>query len=178
MFFSRLSRHQLARNGLYALRSFSATSRPFRVLGVQQIAIGCADKAPLEALWKGIFGLEASATKTIESENVEEDIVKVGISPFEVEIDLMRPIDPDKSPKVHIPPLNHVGLWIDDLETAVEWMEEQGVRFTPGGIRPGAAGHNVTFIHPKGNDKAPIGGAGVLIELVQAPPEVIEAFKE
>ncbi|KAG7355712.1 glyoxalase/bleomycin resistance protein/dioxygenase [Nitzschia inconspicua] len=180
MFASKLS-NILARNSRSTLRVLSTTTtsaRPFRVLGVQQIAIGCAEKAPLEALWKGIFGLEASATKKIESENVEEDIVKLGLSPFEVEIDLMRPIDPEKSPKVHVPPLNHVGLWIDDLEVAVEWMESQGVRFTPGGIRKGAAGHNVTFIHPKGNEKAPIGGAGVLIELVQAPPEVIEAFKE
>ncbi len=56
------------------------------------------------------------------------------------------------------------------------WLTEQGVRFTPGGIRAGAAGHDVCFIHPKGNDDAPIGGAGVLIELVQAPPEVIAAL--
>jgi hypothetical protein len=51
-----------------------------------------------------------------------------------------------------------------------------GVRFTPGGIRPGASGHNVTFIHPKGNEASPIGGAGVLIELVQAPADVIAAL--
>lgn len=53
-----------------------------------------------------------------------------------------------------------------------------GVRFTPGGIRKGASGHNVTFIHPKGNADSPIGGAGVLIELVQAPPDVISALKK
>ena len=35
----------------------------------------------------------------------------------------------------------------------------------------------MTFIHPKGNEQSPIGGAGVLIELVQAPPEVVEALK-
>ena len=51
-----------------------------------------------------------------------------------------------------------------------------GVRFTPGGIRPGASGHLVTFVHPKGNDAFPIGGAGVLIELVQAPADVIQAL--
>jgi lactoylglutathione lyase len=77
---------------------------------------------------------------------------------------------------VHIPPLNHIGLWVDDLERAVEWMQKEGVRFTPGGIRMGASGHNVTFIHPKGNEKAPISGNGVLVELVQAPSDVIEAF--
>lgn len=55
---------------------------------------------------------------------------------------------------------------------------KSGVRFTPGGIRPGASGHNVTFIHPKGNEASPIGGAGVLIELVQAPPDVVTALKK
>ena len=93
-----------------------------------------------------------------------------------VEVDLMQPIDPDGRPKVHDPALNHIGLWVDDLPTAVGWLEEQGVRFTPGGIRKGASGYDVTFIHPKGNDTSPIGGAGVLIELVQAPPEVIAAL--
>ena len=104
--------------------------------------------------------------------------MKLGIEPYEVEIDLMTPIDPDKSPKVHVPPLNHVGLWVDHLESAVEWMTDQGVRFTPGGIRKGAAGHNVVFIHPKGNEEAPIGGAGVLIELVQAPESLIQKHSQ
>jgi lactoylglutathione lyase len=76
----------------------------------------------------------------------------------------------------HDPALNHVGLWIDDLPAAVAWLEAQGVRFTPGGIRKGASGFDITFIHPKGSDDAPIGGEGVLIELVQAPPEVVDAF--
>lgn len=88
----------------------------------------------------------------------------------------MQPIDPEKSPKVHVPPLNHIGLWVDDLAACVEYLTAAGVRFTPGGIRKGAAGYDVTFIHPKGNDDAPLGGQGVLIELVQAPEDVIKAL--
>jgi lactoylglutathione lyase len=65
---------------------------------------------------------------------------------------------------------------VDNLQVAVDWMKHKGVRFTPGGIRKGAAGYDVTFIHPKGNEEAPIGGNGVLIELVQAPDRVIDAF--
>jgi hypothetical protein len=53
-----------------------------------------------------------------------------------------------------------------------------GVRFAPGGIRKGAAGYDVAFIHPKGNEDSPVGGGGVLIELVQAPPDVIDALKQ
>jgi len=150
--------------------------RPFRVLGLQQIAVGGLDKRRLSKLWIDILGLSLTGNFQSESENVDEDIAAAGSGPLKVEVDLMQPIDADKKPKVHEPALNHIGLWIDRLQDAVAWMEAQGVRFTPGGIRKGAAGFDVCFIHPKGNDQAPIGGEGVLIELVQAPPEVVEAF--
>jgi len=153
------------------------SERPFSVLGIQQIAVGAVDKAPLRKLWIDMLGLAPSGQFRSERENVDEDIAVAGSGPLRVEVDLMQPIDPDKRPKVHDPALNHVGLWIDDLAAAVEWLEANGVRFTPGGIRAGAAGHDVCFIHPKGNEASPIGGAGVLIELVQAPDEVIEAFR-
>ena len=77
---------------------------------------------------------------------------------------------------MHTTPLNHIGLWVDDLPVAVQWLGGQGVRFAPGGIRRGAAGFDICFIHPKGNEEFPVGGEGVLIELVQAPPEVVRAF--
>ena len=135
------------------------TDRPFRVLGIQQIAVGAIDKKQLRKIWIDMLGLELSGEFRSESENVDEDIAVAGSGPLKVEVDL-----------------NHVGLWIDDLAAAVEWLEAQGVRFTPGGVRKGGSGFDVCFIHPKGNEALPIGGGGVLIELVQAPPEVREAF--
>jgi lactoylglutathione lyase len=150
--------------------------RPFRVLGVQQIAIGGSDKARLRRLWVDLLGLEVTGTFRSERENVDEDICALGRGPLRVEIDLMQPLDPEKRPKVHEPPLNHIGLWVDDLKAAVEWLSQQGVRFAPGGIRKGAAGYDVCFVHPKGSEEAPLSGEGVLIELVQAPPEVIAAL--
>jgi len=139
--------------------------------------VGARDKSALRRLWVDVLGLEPAGSYVSESENVDEDIVTTGVGEFRIEVDLMQPIDPEARPRVHEPALNHVGLWVDDLARAVEWLEAQGVRFTPGGIRAGAAGHDVCFIHPKGNDASPIGGEGVLIELVQAPSEVIEAFE-
>jgi lactoylglutathione lyase len=153
-----------------------SSPRPFTVLGVQQIAVGGLDKQKLRRFWVDLLGLTARSTYRSEKENVDEDICEAGRGPFKVEVDLMQPVDPDARPKVHDPALNHIGLWVDDLAAAVAWLEGQGVRFTPGGIRKGAAGHDVCFIHPKGNDDAPIGAEGVLVELVQAPPEVREAF--
>jgi lactoylglutathione lyase len=152
------------------------TSRPFKVLGVQQVAIGGLDKLRLRTLWVDKLGLEPAGTFRSERENVDEDICAIGSGPFKVEVDLMQPLDPDKKPAVHTTPLNHIGLWIDDLSAAVEWLAANGVRFAPGGIRKGAAGHDICFVHPKASDEFPIGGEGVLIELVQAPPDVIAAF--
>ncbi len=148
--------------------------RPFRILGLQQIAIGARDKEAINHLWTEILGLEKVGEYRSERENVDEDILLCGKGPSAIEIDLMQPLDPTKKPKVHEPALNHIGLWVNPLEEAVQWLENQGVRFTPGGIRLGAAGHLVAFIHPKGNEDHPLCGQGVLIELVQAPQEIVE----
>jgi lactoylglutathione lyase len=147
--------------------------RPFNVIGVQQIALGAPDKADLRALWVDRLGLPIVGMFRSGRENVDEDICAVGVGLARVEVDLMAPIDANAKPAVHLPPLNHVGLWIDDLRGAVAWLAANGVRMAPGGIRAGAAGHDICFIHPRANEAFPIAGAGVLIELVQAPADVI-----
>jgi len=151
--------------------------RPFSILGIQQIAVGGASKEKLRGFWVDLLGLEYRDTFVSESENVDEDICQMGSGPFAVEVDLMQPLDIDKRPRVDKPALNHVGLWVDNLAAAVAWLSEQGLRFTPGGIRKGAAGHDVCFIHPVANEEFPLSAEGVLVELVQAPQAVIEAYK-
>jgi lactoylglutathione lyase len=153
------------------------TARPFNILGVQQIAIGGPDKQALRRLWVDVLGVPAVGSYQSAQENVDEDILRVGNGPMACEVDLMQPLDAAAKPAVHLPPLNHIGLWVDDLPAAVRWLTEQGVRFAPGGIRKGAAGYDVCFLHPKGNEQFPLSGEGVLIELVQAPPEVIAASR-
>ncbi|WP_341866968.1 VOC family protein [Leptospira jelokensis] len=157
-------------------RRESNMSRPFKVLGIQQVAIGGESKEKLSKFWVDLMGLTKVSEYKSEKENVDEDILSMGNGPYKVEIDLMQPIDPNKSPKVHDPKLNHIGLWIDKLEECVDYLTKQGVRFTPGGIRKGAAGYNVCFIHPKGNEEFPLCSEGVLVELVQAPEDVIKAL--
>ena len=151
-------------------------TKPFKILGIQQVAIGGPDKSKLQKLWVDMFGLEITGTFQSARENVDEDICAMGKGVHKVEVDLMQPIDPEKKPAVHATPLNHIGLWVDNLPVAVEWLTANGVRFAPGGIRKGAAGYDITFLHPKGNEEFPIGGEGVLIELVQAPADVIAAL--
>jgi len=151
-------------------------TKPFKILGLQQVAIGGESKERLRKLWVDLLGFEYKSTFVSERENVDEDICSVGQGAHEIEIDLMQPLDLAKKPAVHQTPLNHVGLWVDDLPAAVAWLSSQGLRFAPGGIRQGAAGYDIAFVHPKGNEEFPLGGEGVLIELVQAPPDIIAAL--
>lgn len=123
-----------------------------------------------------MLGLPVTGNFVSARENVDEDIAELGSGIFKVEVDLMQPLEAGKKPDVSTTPLNHVGLWVDDLPKAVEWLTAQGMRFAPGGVRPGAAGHDIIFVHPKSNEEFPVGGEGVLIELVQAPAEVVAAF--
>ena len=152
------------------LRRYCCTStRPFRVLGLQQIAMGNQDKQVLTNFWGDIMGLKKVHSFKSERENVDEDIMEIGKGKLgKIEVDLMTPLDPEKSPKVHIPALNHIGLWVDDLPKCVEYLEKKNVRIV-GGIRKGASGFDVTFVHPKS-------AAGVLVELVQAPQDVIDEY--
>src|SRR6476620_1321734 len=106
--------------------------RPFRVLGLQQIAVGGLNKGALRNLWVDTLGLTVEGTYKSERENVDEDIAVLGKGPFRVEVDLMQPVDAEKKPKVHDPALNHIGLWVDDIHAAVKWLEGKGMRFTPG----------------------------------------------
>ena len=131
----------------------------FKVLGLQQVAIGNLNKEELGKFWIGHMGLKKVKDFVSEKENVDEDVLTIGKGPLgTIEVDLMAPLNPDKSPKVHIPALNHIGLWVDNLENAVEYCEANEIRVV-GGIRMGASGHNVTFIHPKS-------ACGILLELV------------
>ena len=150
--------------------------RPFQVLGIQQIAVGGIDKARLRTLWVDLLGLELTAHYVSQADNIDDDICVMGTGPLRVEVSLMQPLDLERKPAVHAIPLNHVGLWIDDLPAAVAWLSAQGVRFAEGGIRRGSAGLDICFVHPKGDDHFPLSGEGVLIELVQAPLAVSQAF--
>ena len=151
--------------------------RPFSILGIQQIAIGAADKAKLNRLWVDLLGITVMDSYRSENENINEDICSFGVNDLAVEIDLMEPIDPSRGPRVDKPALNHIGLWVDDIESAYNWLSSKGMNFAPGGIREGALGHRVCFLHPRPSQTHPLSGEGVLIELVEAPKEIVRKFE-
>jgi lactoylglutathione lyase len=66
-------------------------------LGLQQIAVGGLSKPELSALWEGAFGLKKTGTFKSEKENVDEDILQIGQGVHAVEVDIMQPLDPEKT---------------------------------------------------------------------------------
>ena len=76
------------------------SQRPFRILGIQQIAIGGLDKTRLRRLWIDTLGLEIAGNYRSERENVDEDIALIGRGPLRCEVDLMQPLDSNKKPAV------------------------------------------------------------------------------
>ena len=129
--------------------------RPFKVLGIQQIAVGNLDKDRLRTLWVDTLGLQLDGNYRSEKENVDEDIAFLGDGAHRVEVDLMQPVNPESTPRVHTPPLNHVGLWVDNLPMAVEWLTARGMRFAPGGIRKGASGFDIRATIPRSRSRRP-----------------------
>src|SRR5436190_18127543 len=110
-------------------------ARPFRVLGVQQIALGGRDRSRLRTLWVDCLGLTSLSTFRSAIENVDEEILGVGLGLGRIEVDLMQPLDDSARPVIHEPALHHLGLWIDPLRSAFAWLVARGMRFTQGGIR-------------------------------------------
>ena len=83
------------------------------------------NKGDLSKFWGETLGLTKVTSFKSEKENVDEDVMVCGRGLGKVEVDLMTPIDSERSPKVHIPPLNHIGLWVDDLPKCVEQLESK-----------------------------------------------------
>ena len=80
----------------------SISQRPFKILGIQQIAIGGPSKDRMKNLWVDMFGLSVTGNFRSERENVDEDILAMGSGPFKVEVDLMQPLDVEKKPRMPI----------------------------------------------------------------------------
>lgn len=88
-----------------SFRYANTTSRPFKILGLQQVAVGSTDASSMQKLWVETFGLEKIGSFTSEKENVAEDILTLGSDEngsVSVEVDLMCPLDEEKSPKVSL----------------------------------------------------------------------------
>ena len=127
---------------------------------IDHIAIAVHDLEAAIAYYQEAFGAEVHHREIVESDGVEEALVKVADSYIQLTA-APRPDSPiakylDKKGEG----LHHVGYRVDDCQAALDAMVEAGATPIDQAPRPGSRGTTVAFMHPKGS-------FGTLIELVQ-----------
>lgn len=124
--------------------------------------IGIAVRSIDDALprWQEGFGLELIGTDDVPSEKVRVAMLRIG----HTRIELLESTDPEgpigRFLEKHGPGIHHIALQTDGIENQVSSLRAQNVQVLGDGIRPGAHGTTVAFLHPKSLD-------GVLTEVVE-----------
>ncbi len=131
-----------------------------QLTAIDHIAIAVRDLEAAIEYYQQAFGAEVHHREIVESDGVEEALVKVG----ESYIQLTAATRPDSPIAVSIEKrgegLHHVGYRVENCQEALDQMVAAGATAIDKAPRPGSRGTTVAFIHPKGS-------LGTLIELVQ-----------
>ena len=127
---------------------------------IDHVAIAVRDLDGAIAYYRDTFGVEVEHREVVESDGVEEALLKVA----ESYIQLLTPTRPDspvaKSLETRGEGLHHIGYRVADCAAALEQVKAEGHRVIDEAPRPGSRGTTVAFVHPKT-------AFGTLIELVQ-----------
>ena len=127
---------------------------------IDHVAIAVKDLEAAIDYYKRAFGATVDHREVVESDGVEEALLKVA----ESYIQLLTPTRPDspvaKAIEKRGEGLHHIGYRVDNCAEALASMIEAGATPIDKAPRPGSRGTTVAFIHPKGS-------YGTLIELVQ-----------
>jgi methylmalonyl-CoA epimerase len=127
---------------------------------IDHVAIAVNDLEAAIDYYQRAFGATVDHREIVESDGVEEALLKVA----ESYIQLLTPTRPDspvaKSLEKRGEGLHHIGYRVDDCAAALKAMVDAGATALDKAPRPGSRGTTVAFIHPKGS-------FGTLIELVE-----------
>lgn len=127
---------------------------------IDHLGVAVADLDVALALYESSFGLQVHHREVIEDQGVEAVALQIG----ETSIELLRPIR-DDSPIARFlaekgPGIHHIAYSVDDIESALARLKDQGVRLVDETPRVGLGGSKIAFVHPKST-------FGVLSEIVQ-----------
>ena len=139
------------------------TRAPGPVIGLSHVAIAVREADPLAELLVAALGGRRGEEEVLDGGGLR--VVFVHLGP--VTIELLEPRSPDHVVARFLenrgPGLHHVSLEVGDLRAALERCRDAGVRLIDEDPRPGAAGTQVAFLHPKSL-------GGVLVELCEGKP--------
>ena len=127
---------------------------------IDHIAIAVHDLEAAISYYKDAFGAEVHHREIVESDGVEEALIKVADSYIQLTSATTEDSPIAKFLNKRGEGLHHVGYRVDDCEEALAEMIKAGATPIDAAPRPGSRGTTVAFVHPKGS-------FGTLIELVQ-----------
>lgn len=126
--------------------------------GVDHVGVAVVDLEAAIGLYRDILGMPLRAREVVESEGCE--VAFLGDEGAHVE--LLRPLASDTAVGRHLERrgagIHHVAVRVENIEAAVAQARQGGVEVLGGGVRAGAGGARVAFLHPRD-------AGGVLIEL-------------
>ncbi len=127
---------------------------------IDHVAIAVRDLEAAIDYYRRAFGASVDHREVVESDGVEEALLKVADS----YVQLLTPTRPDspvaKALDKRGEGLHHIGYRVADCGAALASVLAAGGQAIDQAPRPGSRGTTVAFVHPKGS-------FGTLIELVQ-----------
>lgn len=129
---------------------------------IYHLGYAVEDLEAVSRFYRENFGADPGEPETVEEQGIIATMFRVG----ESTIELVQPTRPDspvgKFLAKHGEGFHHVAFAVEDLESALAQLKENGVELIDEEPRIGAGGMRMAFIHPKG-------AFGVLTELVELP---------
>jgi methylmalonyl-CoA/ethylmalonyl-CoA epimerase len=127
---------------------------------IDHVAIAVRDLDAAVAYYAEAFGAEVAHREVVESDGVEEALIKVADSYIQLTTGTSEDSTISKFIEKRGEGLHHIGYRVDDCAAALDAMKAAGATPIDQAPRPGSRGTTVAFVHPKGS-------FGTLIELVQ-----------
>ena len=125
---------------------------------VDHVGVAVADLEQAVRAYTGVLGMPLEAREEVPSEGCEVAFVGAG----DCHVELLRPLTADSAVGRHLERrgagVHHVAVRVDDIEASVARARAAGIEVLAPGVRPGAGGARVAFLHPRDC-------GGVLIEL-------------
>ena len=133
---------------------------PFKILGIEHVGIAVKDLNSISEIFGELLGLELHRREKVDDQQVITDIYHAGKDKLE----FLKATSPDspiakflgKRPEG----MHHIALIVDDIQSALNYLNESDVQLIDSSPRIGAEGLQIAFIHPKST-------GGVLVELCE-----------
>ncbi len=141
-------------------RDWSMPKLPFKILGIEHVGIAVKDLNSISEIFGELLGLDLQRREKVDDQQVITDIYHAGKDKLE----FLKATSPDspiakflgKRPEG----MHHIALIVDDIQSALNYLNENDVQLIDSSPRIGAEGLQIAFIHPKST-------GGVLVELCE-----------